>query len=329
MVPSVLMQIPVMPLTANGKIDKTKLPQPEYTQDNRPYTPPANAVEQGLCALFADILQLERVGAEDHFFELGGTSLSASRIAMFAIEKGYNIVYADIFKHTTPRALAALVLGKQADIPQNKVDILDYDYSKLDPVLAANIPQNLNEIQLGNIGNVLITGTTGFLAIHVLWRYLESCDGIAYCLMRRGKMSSVEKRLRAMLVYYFSDDFEQYFESGRIRCLEGDITDPDNLRQLDALDIHTVINCAALVKHFDAGDALDRVNVKGVENLIDCCIGRKRRLIQISTVSIAGESVNGMPDISKQLHENELFFGQLLENDYVRIKFKCDCAFIC
>lgn len=326
MVPSVLMQIPAMPLTANGKIDKTKLPQPEYTQDNRPYTPPANAVEQDLCALFADILQLERVGAEDHFFELGGTSLSASRIAMFAIEKGYNIVYADIFKHPTPRALAALVLGKQADVPQNKADILDYDYSKLDPVLADNIPQNLSEIQLGNIGNVLITGATGFLAIHVLWRYLESCDGIAYCLMRRGKMSSVEKRLRAMLVYYFSDDFEQYFESGRIRCLEGDITDPDSLRQLDALDIRTVINCAALVKHFDAGDALDRVNVKGVENLIDCCIGRKRRLIQISTVSIAGESINGMPDISKQLHENELFFGQLLANDYVCSKFKAERA---
>ena len=326
MVPSVMMQIPVMPLTANGKIDKARLPQPEYTQGDRPYTPPANAIEKDLCSLFADILQLERVGAEDHFFELGGTSLSASRIAMFAIEKGYNIVYADIFKYPTPRALAALVLGKQADVPQNKADILDYDYGKLDSVLADNIPQNLREIQLGNIGNVLITGATGFLAIHVLWRYLEGCNGTAYCLLRKGKMSSVEKRLRAMLVYYFSDDFEQYFESGRIRCLEGDITDPDSLRQLDALDIQTVINCAALVKHFDAGDALDRVNVKGVENLIDCCTGRKRRLIQISTVSIAGESINGIPDISKQLHENELFFGQLLENDYVCSKFKAERA---
>lgn len=326
MVPSVLMQIPAMPLTANGKIDKTKLPEPEYTYADRPYTAPANAVERDLCALFAEILQLERVGAEDHFFELGGTSLSASRIAMFAMEKGYNVVYADIFKHPTPRALAALVLGAQADVPQNKAEIVDYDYSKLEPVLAENILQNLNDIQPGSLGNVLITGTTGFLAIHVLWRYLESCDGTAYCLLRRGKMSSVEKRLRAMLVYYFSDDFEKYFESGRIRCLEGDITNPDTLRQLDALDLRTVINCAALVKHFDAGDALEQVNVQGVKNLIHCCMGKNRRLIQISTVSVAGESVNGMPDTGKQLYENELFFGQLLENDYVCSKFGAERA---
>ena len=326
MVPSVLMQIPAMPLTANGKIDKTKLPQPEYTQADRPYTPPANTVEQDLCALFADILHLERVGAEDHFFELGGTSLSASRIAMFAIEKGYNVVYADIFKHPTPRGLASLVLGCQTDIPQNKAEILDYDYSILDPVLSENVTRNLNDIRPGHLGNVLITGTTGFLAIHVLWRYLESCSGTAYCLLRRGKMSSVEKRLQAMLVYYFSDDFEEHFASGRIRCIEGDITNPASLQQLETLDIHTVINCAALVKHFDAGDALERVNVQGVKNLIDCCMDKKRRLIQISTVSIAGESINGTPETSKLLHENELFFGQLLENDYVRSKFSSERA---
>ena len=76
-----------------------------------------------------------------------------------------------------------------------------------------------------------------------------------------------------------------------------------------------MINCAALVKHFDAGDALERVNVQGVKNLIDCCMDKKRRLIQISTVSIAGESINGTPEASKLLHENELFFGQRLEND--------------
>ena len=326
MVPSVLIQIPEMPLTANGKIDKARLPTPEYSQTDRPYTAPANAVEKDLCNLFADILHLEHVGAEDDFFELGGTSLSASRIAMFAMEKGYSIVYADIFKYPTPRGLASLVLGKQNDIPRNRADVTDYDYSVLESVLAENISQNLKDIHWGKIGNVLITGATGFLGIHVLWRYLETCSGTAYCLLRRGKFPSIENRLRAMLVYYFSDDFEKYFKSGRIRCVEGDITDKDNLHQLDAQDIHTVINCAALVKHFDAGDALERVNVQGVRNLIDCCMDKHRRLIQISTVSVAGESLNGLPDPGKQLHENELFFGQLLENDYVRSKFYAERA---
>ena len=328
MVPSVLMQLDAMPLTANGKIDKTRLPKPEYAQSDRLYTAPANAVEWDFCDLFAEVLQLERVGAEDNFFELGGTSLAASRIAIFAMEKEYSVVYADVFKHPTPRGLASLVLGESTNVPQNMHDIVRYDYTQLEPVLTANILQNLDEIQRNMPGNVLITGATGFLGIHVLWRYLESCNGTAYCLLRRGRTSSVEKRLRSMLVYYFSNDYEECFATGRIRCIEGDITDPESLRQLDEVDIGTVINCAALVKHFDASGALERVNVQGVQNLIDCCMGRNRRLIQISTVSVAGESINDIPNAGRQLHENELFFGQLLENDYVRSKFCAERAIL-
>ena len=237
-------------------------------------------------------------------------------------------MYADVFKSPTPRGLAALVLGESANIPQNPADITDFDYVALEPVLAANVPGNLDDIRLNTPGNVLITGATGFLGIHVLWRYLENCKGTAYCLLRRGRHASVEKRLRGMLVYYFSDDFEEYFANGRIRCIEGDITDPVSLKQLDDLEIDTIINCAALVKHFDAGDKLEKVNVQGVKNLIHCCMGKKRRLIQISTVSVAGESICDMPDTGKQMHENELFFGQLLENDYVRSKFCAERAIL-
>lgn len=321
MVPSVLMQLDQMPLTANGKIDKNKLPEPEYKQDDRTYMPPENPVEKDFCDLFAHILNMERVSAQDNFFELGGTSLSASRVAMFAMEKGYGVVYADVFKHPTPRGLAALVLGDTANILQNKPEITNYDYAKLESVLCNNVPQNLNEIASGKIGNILLTGATGFLGIHMLWRYLESCSGTVYCLLRKKDSSSIESRLRGLLFYYFSDDFDQYFASGRLRCIEGDITEPSSLKQLDTLEIDTIINCAALVKHFDAGDALERVNVQGVKNLIDCCAGKKRRLIQVSTVSIAGESIDGKPDENKRLLEDELFFGQLLENDYVRSKF--------
>ena len=75
-------------------------------------------------------------------------------------------------------------------------------------------------------------------------------------------------------------------------------------------------------------DKLEKVNVQGVKNLIHCCMGKKRRLIQISTVSVAGESICDMPDTGKQMHENELFFGQLLENDYVRSKFCAERAIL-
>ena len=324
MVPSVLMQLERMPLTANGKIDTKRLPEPEYTHGERAYIPPANAVEEDFCTLFAQILQLERVSAVDDFFECGGTSLSASRVAMFAMEKGYSVVYADVFKHPTPRGLAALVLGDTVNVLQNKPEVTNFDYAKLESVLCNNVAENLSEIATGKIGNVLLAGATGFLGIHALWRCLESCSGTVYCLLRKKRSKSAEARLRGMLFYYFSDDFDRYFASGRLRCIEGDITDVASLKQLDELEIDTVINCAALVKHFDAGDELERTNVQGVKNLIACCVEKKRRLIQVSTVSIAGESIDGKIDENKRLCENELFFGQLLENDYVRSKFTAE-----
>lgn len=93
MVPGVLMQLETMPLTANNKIDKKKLPKVEYTPDATEYVAPANAVEEDFCGWFAEVLNMEKVSAEGNFFELGGTSLSASIIAINAAEKGYGVVY--------------------------------------------------------------------------------------------------------------------------------------------------------------------------------------------------------------------------------------------
>ncbi|MCR5682210.1 MAG: amino acid adenylation domain-containing protein, partial [Clostridiales bacterium] len=117
MVPGVLMQLDRMPLTANGKIDRKKLPQVEYTPDEGDYVAPANAAEEDFCAWFAELLNMERVSAEGNFFELGGTSLSAAVIALNAADRGYPIVYADIFKAQTPRALAALATGAEPAQP--------------------------------------------------------------------------------------------------------------------------------------------------------------------------------------------------------------------
>ena len=69
---------------------------------------------------------------------------------------------------------------------------------------------------------------------------------------------------------------------------------------------------------------MDRVNVGGVENLIDVCAKSGKRLVQISTTSVAGEG--GIEDAERLIHENELYFGQRLDNDYVRTKFLAERA---
>jgi amino acid adenylation domain-containing protein/non-ribosomal peptide synthase protein (TIGR01720 family) len=109
MVPSVFVELEALPLTVNGKVDKAALPDPERTQTGRTA---ADAVEEVLCSLFAEILGVERVGAEQSFFDLGGDSLTAMRLisrirSVFGADVGIRALFAEPTVAAVARALTA------------------------------------------------------------------------------------------------------------------------------------------------------------------------------------------------------------------------------
>ncbi|MGN0154558.1 MAG: amino acid adenylation domain-containing protein, partial [Lachnospiraceae bacterium] len=320
MIPSVLMQLDTMPLTANGKINKKALPEPETSTVDREYTAPMTGLQSKLAEMFAKALNMEKVGITEDFFALGGTSLMASKVAMKAMLEKIPIAYADIFDNPTVEKLERFILAKQGQEVQaaetTKTVEPEVEETGVAKTLSHNTNQYVDEVSGGELEDVLLTGATGFLGIHVLKALLEHTDNTVYCLIRKGKSSSVEVRLKSMLVYYFSDSMEELFGK-RIQVVEGDITDAECVEGLKQYSFQTVINCAACVKHFVNDDILDRINVHGVENLVQFCSQTGRRLVQISTVSIAGDNINDKFPDEKTLHENELFFGQSLENKYI------------
>ena len=325
MVPGVLLQLETFPLTANGKIDKKQLPEVQYNAAVHKYEPPRTPAEEDLCRIFAEVLKLDRVGATDDFFSLGGTSLSASKVSVLAMKAGYPVVYADVFKYATPRRLALRSFDGGAgekEIPQDN-GVADYDYKRLHSVLTTNMSVHLREIQKEPLGNIVLLGVTGFLGIHVLKHFIEKEKGIVYCLIREKAGLDIEKRIANLFMYYFDQSCDGLLGS-RIKCLSGDLTEEAALQELDGVDFQTVINCAACVKHFSHDDTLQRINVQGVRNLIKLCQRLDKRLIQISTVSIAGEGKGKNPPQERRLLENELYFGQFVDNAYIYTKFMAE-----
>ncbi|MFD8819152.1 amino acid adenylation domain-containing protein, partial [Streptomyces sp. NPDC059627] len=117
MLPTVFTELAALPLTPAGKVNRAALPDPD---ENRPdldhYVPPATAAEELLAAIWAEVLHVDRVGAEDDFFELGGHSLLAVQVTFRVRDVfGVEIPFSAPFDHPTLRDLAALLEGPRTE----------------------------------------------------------------------------------------------------------------------------------------------------------------------------------------------------------------------
>ena len=110
MVPVAYVQMDALPLSPNGKLDRGKLPAPGRGRPDwaGQYAAPRTPVETALCRIFADVLDLEDLGRDDNFFDLGGTSLLAFRVLESARRQRVgDVPPMALFRSPTPALLAA------------------------------------------------------------------------------------------------------------------------------------------------------------------------------------------------------------------------------
>ncbi|MFC9435702.1 amino acid adenylation domain-containing protein [Nocardia sp. NPDC057030] len=111
MVPGYLVVLESIPLTPVGKLDRAALPVPDFSDTDRPYLAPRTSVERAVATVFGEVLGSERVSVDQSFFELGGNSLSATKVvARVNSALGSRIALRDLFDAPTVAQLSTRVV---------------------------------------------------------------------------------------------------------------------------------------------------------------------------------------------------------------------------
>ncbi len=120
MLPSHLIWLPELPLTANRKVDRRRLPKPESLSpaSTANYVAPRSQIEQTIAAIWQEVLHVDKVGIHDAFFDLGGHSLLLTRVVRMMNDALHStITILDIFQHPTIDALASFLHQEQPQQP--------------------------------------------------------------------------------------------------------------------------------------------------------------------------------------------------------------------
>ncbi|KOY00806.1 non-ribosomal peptide synthetase [Pseudomonas nunensis] len=201
MVPAAYVQLDYLPLTANGKLDRKALPVPDLASIvTRGYEAPQGEIEITLARLWAQVLNVERVGRHDHFFELGGHSLLAVNLIEQMRQVDLSADVRVLFGQPTLAALAAAVGGgNEIQVPANGITP---DCERITPAM---LPlATLDQDAIDRIVATVPGGTANVQDIYplaplqegILYHHISAGQGDPYVLQSLFSFDS-EARLQA------------------------------------------------------------------------------------------------------------------------------------
>ncbi len=319
MIPTIV-KMESFPLTPNGKIDKNKLPIPETK--NVESVLPKTELELTILNICRGVLENDKLGVEDDLYTIGGAdSLGILTINSRLFAKGFKLSTQDFYSYPTVRSLANYISKETTKTYDNKQYIIKPKTTCL--------PENIDKRNLKfNYKNVLLTGVTGFLGIHILDYLLKNTNCLIYCIIREKYGNIPEKRLENLLTFYFDKTYYQTYKN-RIIVFTGDLSaeffalsqeDYTNLQK----NVDCIINSAANTRHYGNYASFEKANVNTVKNLILFAKPTGTILNHMSTTNVSGNYlVNN--DIYYNYTENDFYIGQNYEdNVYVHSKFEAE-----
>ncbi|UCZ86315.1 amino acid adenylation domain-containing protein [Pseudomonas sp. L5B5] len=198
MVPLAYVRLDVLPLTANGKLDRKALPVPAASATlSREFAAPQGDVEIALARIWSDLLKVEQVGRHDHFFELGGHSLLAVSLIERMRQIGLGADVRVLFSQPTLADLAAAVgSSREVQVPANRIGL---DCQRITPDLLPLI--ELDQAAIDRVVATVPGGTANVQDIYplaplqegILYHHLSAVQGDPYLLQSRMTFDSLER----------------------------------------------------------------------------------------------------------------------------------------
>ena len=320
MLPSIFIILDELPLTVTGKVDRRALPAPERERlaSNVEFVAPRTPTEVKLVAIWAEVLERQQVSIHDNFFELGGHSLLATQL-MFRIREAFEIDISllALFDYPSISALAGAI---------NQVLATGYYQSQglnleAEAVLAPDIqPSTAMVPTVSHLGQIFLTGATGFLGSQLLYELLTTTNATISCLVRANNLDAGWERLKDKLQTsgLWSEDF-----SSRIIPIVGDLgissfglsaSQYNNLSQ----EIDVIYHLGVKVHHLLSYALLKNANVLGTEEVLRMAsLAKIKPVHYVSTISVFSTSQSDQPILESATVDPR----HLLKSGYVETKW--------
>jgi amino acid adenylation domain-containing protein len=199
MVPAAYVRLERMPLTANGKLDRRSLPEPEAGDyAARMYEEPEGEVETAIAEIWSEALKLEQVGREDNFFALGGHSLLAVRVIERMRQRGLRVDVRALFASPTLAELASRV-EREAEIVTVPANRIPEGCEEITPEMLPLVKLTAEEIERivgsipGGVGNVQDIYPLTALQEGILFHHLLGVEGDPYLLAMELSFANRER----------------------------------------------------------------------------------------------------------------------------------------
>ena len=316
MIPKHYINLDKIPLTFNGKPNKSKLPIPTVNK-KKIFVEPKTKLQKILHDIMCQLLNISNLSITTDFFDFLIDSLTIIKAQALLYSRGYNVNTQAFYEHSNIKDLEKHILLKSESTTKSlDTDILDI--KEIQHKLHIKIPSHKN---------ILLFGATGFLGIHILYNLLIDTDYNIYCIIREKDNMNSKQRITESLNFYFKDlKIKDYAD--RLNIISGDLL-KSNFGVSDykytnlGKNIDCVIDTAAIVKHYGDYKLFHDLNVLGTKRVINFCTKYNIPLHYVSTLSVSGYGLVNCP--KSTFTENDFFIGQsYMDNVYVRSKFEAE-----